>query len=198
MRSQKSCNKLKAAFLSLLSAKGEEPVRIIDVLHRAGVSKTTFYTYYENIDQLACDMIDGCLNDLESYVERGHKKTTHQVEDYDLISRWIVEEQDVLTVFCETKYKDYLEKSLYQYLAKLIGYHQKVLSGNLDYSEEQGGFFAYAYVGSVFDGLERGNTGQILKSGKMLGEMVTLAVKHDMDKDKQFFPFRNTARQCRG
>lgn len=50
MRSQKSCNKLKTSFLELLSQSDGLPIRMTELLKLAGVSKTTFYVYYENLD----------------------------------------------------------------------------------------------------------------------------------------------------
>ena len=58
MRSQKSCNKLKTSFLELLSQSDGLPIRMTELLKLAGVSKTTFYVYYENLDQLAFDLIE--------------------------------------------------------------------------------------------------------------------------------------------
>ena len=73
MRSQKSCNKLKTSFLELLSQSDGLPIRMTELLKLAGVSKTTFYVYYENLDQLAFDLIDEQLRELNTVLRLRRK-----------------------------------------------------------------------------------------------------------------------------
>ena len=95
MRSQKSCNKLKTSFLELLSQSDGLPIRMTELLKLAGVSKTTFYVYYENLDQLAFDLIDEQLRELNT-VLRLRRKNGEGESDYVVLTQWIEQHWELL------------------------------------------------------------------------------------------------------
>ena len=53
MQRQKSSEKIIRAFLSLLDQKNLEEIKILDITSVADVSKTTFYSNFENLRQSA-------------------------------------------------------------------------------------------------------------------------------------------------
>ena len=112
MRSQKSCNKLKTSFLELLSQSDGLPIRMTELLKLAGVSKTTFYVYYENLDQLAFDLIDEQLRELNA-VLRLRRKNGEGESDYVVLTQWIEQHWEVLLLLNRSKYRSYLEQSLF-------------------------------------------------------------------------------------
>jgi AcrR family transcriptional regulator len=195
MRSQKSCNKMKTAFLSLLSTQGAS-VRITSILEIAEISKSTFYTYYENIDQLAIDIINDYLRELDTTLENHYKKAGERPDDFISISQWVIKHQSILLKFSHSKYRKHLRESVRSYIASRIVYQQKLLSGNLDYDKAQGDFLAHGYIGSVFEGLTQQNDEKILQSGVLLSEMVALTANKEVSNHNKFFLFHNTSHQC--
>ena len=196
MAVQKSCQKLKKAFLSLFLTTEAEKIRVADILESSGVSKATFYAHYENLDQLALDVIDTLFRELDDTIEKQHQKDTPAQSDFVLLSEWVTKNQALLAGFCRTPYRAYLRSSLYDYLSSIILYHQKLLSGNLEYPPEQSRFFANAYIGGVFDGLDHHDEDWIRKNAELLETAVQHCSEADLSADKRFYPFRNTSRQC--
>ena len=124
MRSQKSCNKLKTSFLELLSQSDGLPIRMTELLQLAGVSKTTFYVYYENLDQLAFDLIDEQLRELNA-VLRLRRKNGEGESDYVVLTQWIEQHWELLLLLNRSKYRSYLEQSLFQFLSEELLIVQK-------------------------------------------------------------------------
>ena len=189
MRSQKSCNKLKTSFLELLSQSDGLPIRMTELLKLAGVSKTTFYVYYENLDQLAFDLIDEQLRELNA-VLRLRRKNGEGESDYMVLTQWIEQHWELLLLLNRSKYRSYLEQSLFQFLSEELIQRQRLLNGDLESDSEQNSFLAYGYLGSLFSGLEENDVSKIAGYSAVLQKMIQLLPTKPQATDGLFFPFR--------
>ena len=188
MRSQKSCNKLKTSFLELLSQSDGLPIRMTELLKLAGVSKTTFYVYYENLDQLAFDLIDEQLRELNA-VLRLRRKNGEGESDYVVLTQWIEQHWELLLLLNRSKYRSYLEQSLFQFLSEELIQRQRLLNGDLESDSEQNSFLAYGYLGSLFSGLEENDVSKIAGYSAVLQKMIQLLPTKPQATDGLFFPF---------
>lgn len=173
MRSQKSCNKLKTSFLELLSQSDGLPIRMTELLKLAGVSKTTFYVYYENLDQLAFDLIDEQLRELNA-VLRLRRKNGEGESEYVVLTQWIEQHWELLLLLNRSKYRSYLEQSLFQFLSEELIQRQRLLNGDLESDSERNSFLAYGYLGSLFSGLEENDVSKIAGYSAVLQKMIQL------------------------
>ena len=189
MRSQKSCNKLKTSFLELLSQSDGLPIRMTELLKLAGVSKTTFYVYYENLDQLAFDLIDEQLRELNA-VLRLRRNNGEGESDYVVLTQWIDQHWELLLLLNRSKYRSYLEQSLFQFLSEELIQRQRLLNGDLESDSEQNSFLAYGYLGSLFSGLEENDVSKIAGYSAVLQKMIQLLPTKPQATDGLFFPFR--------
>ena len=189
MRSQKSCNKLKTSFLELLSQSDGLPIRMTELLKLAGVSKTTFYVYYENLDQLAFYLIDEQLRELNA-VLRLRRKNGEGESDYVVLTQWIEQHWELLLLLNRSKYRSYLEQSLFQFLSEELIQRQRLLNGDLESDSEQNSFLAYGYLGSLFSGLEENDVSKIAGYSAVLQKMIQLLPTKPQATDGLFFPFR--------
>ena len=196
MRNQKSCKKLKDAYLSLLPQNGAEKIRVASLLEAAEVSKATFYTYYEDLDHLALDVIDSLLQDLDGILEDNNQKTPHTTSDFLIVCQWITDRRACLSAFQRSKYFRYLKKSLLDYLSKIIHYYRKALGGDMEAGKDMARFLAHAFLGDVFEALEEEDEKRIPEVAKLLETAAKQIALAESGEKKQFFPFRNTGRRC--
>ena len=70
MQRQKSSEKIIRAFLSLLDQKNLEEIKILDITSVADVSKTTFYSNFENLDSLLESVVESLLCELDNQLQK--------------------------------------------------------------------------------------------------------------------------------
>ncbi len=62
-----TARRMNEAFLLLLDEKDYEYISIIDICHKAGVNRSTFYLHYENISDLVEETGENLLKEFLSY-----------------------------------------------------------------------------------------------------------------------------------
>lgn len=65
-RIEKTQNLLREALVSLIHEKNYDSIAVKEILDRANVGRSTFYTHFRDKDELLASGIDGMLFSLES------------------------------------------------------------------------------------------------------------------------------------
>ncbi len=89
-RVKKTQAAIRNAFVDLIKEKGDvNIITIKEIVDRADISRSTFYTHYNDINELIDDLSNMFADDIAKIVVETHKKTTG-VASYMLIYRSIL------------------------------------------------------------------------------------------------------------
>lgn len=100
-KGEKTKTRLLLAAEKLLLKKDIFKVSVLDIAKEAGVAKGTFYLYFETKEDIIIALIDKCLNQMESIINRACALPVSFLEIDRLIDNFIIsikENRDVLEI----------------------------------------------------------------------------------------------------
>lgn len=79
-RSQKTRKALSAALISLMNEKSYEAIAVQEILDRADIGRSTFYTHYRDKNELLVDGLQGLREFLKNAQKTAASTSTHSYE----------------------------------------------------------------------------------------------------------------------
>lgn len=89
-------------FIKLYSKKGYDSITIKELCEKTPVARTTFYSYYQNLDELRTEIETALLNGLTDITNEFHEKDLSLIDLHDFFGytmRYIEENWNVMYAF---------------------------------------------------------------------------------------------------
>lgn len=119
-RIQKTRSLLFNALISLIIEKGYENITIQDIIDRANVGRSTFYSHFENKEQLLLSGRGNLLELVENNKNSGIKPSTGLDIDYQALFGHVVDQHDVVKAMIGKKGGDVVVRHLRDLVAYKI------------------------------------------------------------------------------
>lgn len=196
MKKETSIDKIRAAFCTLAREQDLETIKILQITKLAGISKTTFYANFENMDSLAENLIDHLLENADILLRKKQETVLFPESRYPVISEYLIDHREFFRKFCRSKYGVYWARSMQQYISGIIAQHLRILKDPAQNRPAQISFFAHAYVSYVLEGLLLDNTAQMKDAAMFLCQTIQASAKWKMAAWLSPFGLRNIASGC--
>lgn len=196
MQRQKSSEKIIRAFLSLLDQKKLEEIKILDITSVADVSKTTFYSNFENLDSLLESVVESLLCELDNQLQKKEEQGDSSEGFYRLISNYMLEHQRFFQMICQSRYRSDCFSMIHSYMLGIISHHFRFLNHHPKNFPTQISFFAHGYVSYLLEGLEKGEIQQVRDAGVFLQHAVEDSTKREITERMTYIGLRNVCGNC--
>ncbi len=114
--------KLKEAFLSLLEDYPIEEISVKKVIERSKVSKSTFYTNYDNMEDFITDQIDSFFRPIECDTELYKVTPGSKTCVFVAITEAFMKDPVFLRSVCDSKYKSVLMDNIDYFFEERLNY----------------------------------------------------------------------------
>jgi AcrR family transcriptional regulator len=84
-RGQRTRHLLSAAFVQLMREKGYSAITVSDLIERANIGRSTFYSHYRDKDDLFVHELDRVIEVLSSGIQNQEEMPFFQVWDYSVM-----------------------------------------------------------------------------------------------------------------
>lgn len=160
--------KLDNAFYSLEETTPLESIKLKDILEISRISKTTFYTNYDNIDDFIVEQIDRLFRPFDCDQNIYKSKPGSNTCVFVYVSEQLYKNKGFVKNIYESKYKKDLYDIIDYFFEERIAHCFSQNSCKKDNLEERTIFLASGYKGMIDKYIETGDENYLLSSAKIL------------------------------
>jgi AcrR family transcriptional regulator len=131
-RSQRTRQLISDAFVELLLEKGYEAMPIRDVIERANVGRSTFYSHFKDKEELFVSQLDRLIEALSRHLPHEHAEQNPFFPSLDLFQH-IKEQQKLFRALSWSSGVDILTKHLQKSMSEKI--EERLISSGQTYNE---------------------------------------------------------------
>lgn len=128
-RVQRTRDSLREALMALVLEKGYEAVTVQDILDRANLGRSTFYSHFRDKDELLISGLDHLKQIFEEFDSKAHTpKPGDEVQRYSpvlLFLRHAAQHHRVYRSLLNKPGGEIVQRYLYKYTSSLLGRHLK-------------------------------------------------------------------------